>query len=55
MSNVVQMDEFFMASVGLNDSSMYKSPAMNYLDRDAYVTSDGTVEGIYPYAFSAKV
>lgn len=53
--NAVQRDECFLASVGLGAPSMHTSPAMEYLDRSSYVSKDGTIEGIHPYAFSAKV
>ena len=33
----------------------HNSSAMKYLDKYSYITSDGTVEGIHPYVFSAKV
>ena len=33
----------------------HNSPTVNSLDRDSYVTSDGIIEGIHPYAFSVKV
>ena len=53
--NVIQRDEFFLASVDLNEHMEHNSPTVNSLDRDSYVTSDGTIEGIHPYAFSEKV
>ena len=55
VSNVVQRDECFLASGDFNESSRYNSPAMNYLDKVTYATDDGKIEGIHPYAFSAKV
>ena len=54
-SNVVQRNECFLASLDLTKPSMYKSPAMEYLDRSSYVTEDASIEGIHPYAFSSKV
>ena len=51
VSNVLQMDEYFLASIDLNESIDHQSPAVNYLDRDSYVTSDEIVEGIHPYVF----
>lgn len=42
VSNVVQRDECFLASVDLNDTLMIKSPDMKYLDRYNYVTGDGS-------------
>ena len=43
------------AGMDLNEITDHESSAMNYLDRDSYLTSDGTIEEIHPYAFSAKV
>jgi hypothetical protein len=55
VSSVVQRDECFLASMHLNEITEHESSAMNYLDRDSYLTSDGTIEEIHPYDFSAKV
>ena len=55
VSSVVQRDECFLVSMDLNETTDHDSSAMKYLDRDSYVTSDGTIEGLHPYAFSAKV
>ena len=52
--NVVHRNEYFLASVDLNEYIELSFPADNFLDRDSYVTSDGTIEEIHPYAFSAK-
>ena len=44
VSNVVHRDECFLESVDLNEHMEHNSPAVNYLDRDSYATSDGTIE-----------
>ena len=53
--NVVHRDECFLASVDLNEHTEHNFPAVNSLYKDLYVTSGGTIEGIHPYEFSAKV
>ena len=52
---MVQRDECFLTTMDLNEITDHESSAMNYLDRDSYLTSDGTIEEIHPYAVSAKV
>ena len=55
VSKVVQRDECFLSSADLNDAACTSSPATRSLDKDMYVSEDGTTENIHPYAFSAKV
>ena len=55
VTNGVQRDECFLFSVDLNNATCSSSPVTRSLAKDAYVSEDGTLENIYPYAFSAKV
>ena len=44
-----------MSSVDLNDATCSSSPVTRSLAKDTYLSEDGTLENIHPYAFSAKV
>ena len=44
VSNVVQRNECFLASVDLNEHMEHRYPAVDYLNRDSYIASDGTIE-----------
>lgn len=54
VSNAVKYDEYFLSSVDLNKSTLTSSPGTRYLDKDLYVTEDGTMKNIRPYILSPK-
>ena len=53
--NIVHRDECFLSSIDLTAPICTGSPATTYLNKDLYMTEDGTMQDIHPYAFSAKV